>query len=365
MHSVAGMPVDSLQSPKDPSSPSGKNTSVESASASNGTAAGSAEGGTASAGAKEAGISVAPGPMRVLVVTGISGAGKSTALRALEDLGYYCVDNLPLPLVGQFVSLLSQTSQRMAALGIDAREGEFLGGFRGAMADLRRAGHSLEVLFLDAADEVLLRRFSETRRRHPLHGSSASSSASSSGTASKGGLGPEDLRAGIQHERRQLMPLRDEAHAVVDTGDLTVHQLKRVIQERYGRPDSNFSLTLVSFGFKHGLPAEADVVLDVRFLPNPYFIADLSPLSGLDEKVARFVLDHADAQELLRRIEDLLAFYLPRAQREGKAYFTIAIGCTGGRHRSVAVTTELFNRLQARYQITVRHRELGRGLERK
>lgn len=322
---------------------------------------GSAGGETPDPAAPDAPASAAPGSMRVLVVTGISGAGKSTALRALEDLGYYCVDNLPLPLVGQFVSLLSQTSQRMVALGIDAREGEFLTGFRGAMADLRRAGHLLEVLFLDAADEVLLRRFSETRRRHPLHGSSGTSA----GGGDKGRLGADDLRAGIQHERRQLMPLRDEAHAVVDTGDLTVHQLKRVIQERYGRPDSNFSLTLVSFGFKHGLPAEADLVLDVRFLPNPYFIASLSPLTGLDEPVARFVLEHGDAQELLRRIEDLLAFYLPRAQREGKAYFTIAIGCTGGRHRSVAVATELFNRLQTRYQITVRHRELGRGLERK
>jgi UPF0042 nucleotide-binding protein len=160
------------------------------------------------------------------------------------------------------------------------------------------------------------------------------------------------------------MPLRDEAHTVVDTGDLTVHQLKRVIQERYGE-GNNFALTLISFGFKHGLPAEADLVLDVRFLPNPYFLPDLSPLTGLEEAVSRFVLSGADAQELLRRIEDLLAFYLPRAQREGKAYFTIAIGCTGGRHRSVAVTVELFNRLQTRYQITVRHRELGRILERK
>lgn len=353
MHSVAGMPVDPPQQPLSPSSPSEDSPSGAASTASSG-------GDVAAASSADSGPSATPGPLRVLVVTGISGAGKSTALRALEDLGYYCVDNLPLPLVGQFVSLLSQTSQRMVALGIDAREGEFLAGFRGAMADLRRAGHSLEVLFLDAADEVLLRRFSETRRRHPLHGSPAAS-----GAGVKSSLGADDLRAGIQHERRQLMPLRDEAHAVVDTGDLTVHQLKRVIQERYGRPDSNFSLTLVSFGFKHGLPAEADLVLDVRFLPNPYFIASLSPLTGLDEPVARFVLEHADAQELLRRIEDLLAFYLPRAQREGKAYFTIAIGCTGGRHRSVAVTTELFNRLQTRYQITVRHRELGRGLERK
>jgi UPF0042 nucleotide-binding protein len=313
-------------------------------------------------------VSAPAGTLRVLVVTGISGAGKSTALRALEDIGYYCVDNLPLPLVEQFVNLLAQTSQRKVALGIDARAGEFLHGFRSAMADLRRAGHSLEVLFLDAADEVLLRRFSETRRRLPLHGQPAlvGSQGARSPDPARGPATPaaDDLRAGIQHERQQLMPLRDEAHTVVDTGDLTVHQLKRVIQERYGE-GNNFALTLISFGFKHGLPAEADLVLDVRFLPNPYFLPDLSPLTGLEEAVSRFVLSGADAQELLRRIEDLLAFYLPRAQREGKAYFTIAIGCTGGRHRSVAVTVELFNRLQSRYQITVRHRELGRILERK
>lgn len=319
-------------------------------------------------------VAAGSGTLRVLVVTGISGAGKSTALRALEDIGYYCVDNLPLPLVGQFISLLSQTSQHTVALGIDAREGEFLSGFRTAMAELRRAGHALEVLFLDAADEVLLRRFSETRRRHPLHGQPAvASTAAARGPDPRGGSAGnsaasqpvDDLRAGIQDERRQLMPLRDEAHTVVDTGDLTVHQLKRVIQERYGCPENNFALTLVSFGFKHGLPAEADLVLDVRFLPNPYFIPELSPKTGLEEAVARFVLQGPDAQELLRRIEDLLAFYLPRAQREGKAYFTIAIGCTGGRHRSVAMTVELFNRLQSRYQITVRHRELGRAPERK
>jgi UPF0042 nucleotide-binding protein len=210
------------------------------------------------------------------------------------------------------------------------------------MADLRRAGHSVEVLFLDASDEVLLRRFSETRRRHPLLG--------------------DDLRAGLRHERQQLMPLRDESHAVVDTADLNVHQLKGVIQERYGRSRQKLATTLVSFGYKHGLPAEADLVFDVRFLPNPYFIEQLSAHTGLHESVSRFVLEHPDTQEFLSRALDLLKFYLPRAEREGKAYLTVAIGCTGGRHRSVAVATELFNRLSSSYQLSVRHRELGRGL---
>jgi UPF0042 nucleotide-binding protein len=281
--------------------------------------------------------------LRILVVTGVSGAGKSTALRALEDVGFYCVDNLPLPLLGQFVRLLQHSGQRQAALVIDAREGEFLSGFRDAMEALRKGGHSPEVLFLDAADDVLVRRFSETRRRHPLHG--------------------DDLRAAITDERRELLPLREEAHAVVDTGGLNVHQLKGVIQERYGRAGQPLAITLLSFGYKHGMPVEADIVFDVRFLPNPYFVAELSAMTGLSEEVARFVLRHPDAEAFLHHAVALLDFYLPRAQREGKAYLTIAVGCTGGRHRSVAVASELFNRLGAQYQITVRHRELGRGRE--
>ncbi|MFO0577131.1 MAG: RNase adapter RapZ [Polyangia bacterium] len=281
--------------------------------------------------------------MRILVVTGVSGAGKSTALRALEDVGFYCVDNLPLPLLNQFVTLLGQSGQQQAALVIDAREGEYLAGFRAAMADLRAAGHDLEVLFLDAPDDVLLRRFSETRRRHPLHG--------------------DDLRAAILDERRELLPLREDAHAVVDTGSLNVHQLKGVIMERYGRHGQPLAVTFLSFGYKQGMPAEADLVLDVRFLPNPYFVAELSAQTGLVPEVARFVLSHPDADQFLDRAAALLDFYLPRAQREGKSYLTVAIGCTGGRHRSVAIVTELFNRLGSRYQITVRHRELGRGRE--
>ena len=281
--------------------------------------------------------------IRVLIVTGISGAGKSTALRALEDVGYYCVDNLPLPLLTQFVGLLSASGKTQAALVIDAREGQFLGGAREILGQLRVEGHAIEVLFLDAADEVLLRRFSETRRRHPLHG--------------------DDLRAGIQHERQVLHPLKEEAQAIVETSGLTVHQLKGVIQERYGRSLGTLAVTLLSFGFKHGLPAEADITLDVRFLPNPYFVEHLSALTGTTEPVASFVLDNPDAREFLQLTEALLQFYLPRAEREGKAYLTIAVGCTGGRHRSVAVVLELAFRLGKRYPITVRHRDISRGRE--
>ena len=280
--------------------------------------------------------------MRIVVVTGLSGAGKSTVLRALEDLGYFCVDNLPLPLADKFVDLLDANNEtEKAAIVVDAREGEFLSQYRDVVRTLRAKGHPVEVLFLDAPDDTLLRRFSETRRRHPVAG--------------------DDLRAGMARERRILQPLRDDAEAIVDTGNLNVHQLKGIIQERYGRSAGALSVTLLSFGFKHGFPTESDEVLDVRFLPNPYFVESLSAHTGLEPHVARFVLDNDDAREFLKKIEELLLFSLPRFEREGKAYLTIAIGCTGGRHRSVAVADELGRRLSGKWPLTVRHRDLDRG----
>jgi UPF0042 nucleotide-binding protein len=280
--------------------------------------------------------------MRIVIITGVSGAGKSTALRALEDGGYYCVDNLPLPLLGRFIDLLSATGEaRKTGLVVDAREGDFLQGYREAFAGLGERGKELDVLFLDASDEVLVRRFSETRRKHPLAG--------------------EDLRQGIRIERELLAGLREVATAVVDTANLNVHQLKGVIQERYCRSNGDFALTLLSFGFKHGLPAEADMVFDVRFLPNPYFEASLSAGCGTDPEVARYVLDSDEARQYLGRVQDLLEWLLPRTEREGKGYFTVAIGCTGGRHRSVAVAVELQRRLAGKHPVTVRHRDLGRG----
>jgi UPF0042 nucleotide-binding protein len=281
--------------------------------------------------------------MRIVIVTGVSGAGKSTALKALEDLGFYCVDNMPLPLLPRFVELLHQSGETsQAALVVDAREGDFLTGYRETFEELRRSQHQLEVLFLDASDDVLVRRFSETRRRHPLAG--------------------EDLREGIVREREMLRGLREEKNcAFVDTANLNVHQLKGVIQERYRRGGEVLGITLLSFGYKHGLPAEADVVLDVRFLPNPYFVEALSASTGEDQQVREFVLENADGRDFVDRAQALVEFMLPRAEREGKAYLTVAIGCTGGRHRSVAVVQELAKRLPKRHPLTVRHRDLSRG----
>ena len=277
--------------------------------------------------------------MDLVFVTGVSGAGKSTALRALEDIAYYCVDNMPLPLLSSFVELLARSSDvSQAALVFDARAGRFLEGYHDALQALRRGGHKVEVLFLEASDEVLVRRFSETRRRHPLSG--------------------EDLRKGILLEREMLRGLREEATAVVDTGMLSVHQLKGVIQERYRRSGDLLGVTLLSFGFKHGLPPESDLVLDVRFLPNPYFVEELTAATGKEPRVSSFVLDNEDAKELLERYTGMLHFLLPRMQKEGKAYLTVAIGCTGGRHRSVAIVEELARRMPKDFPLTVRHRDL-------
>jgi UPF0042 nucleotide-binding protein len=279
--------------------------------------------------------------MKLVVVTGVSGAGKSTALRALEDLGYYCADNLPLPLLPKFVELLATREEiDRAALGIDARGGEFLQDATKIFADIRAAGHILEFLYLEANDEILIRRFSETRRRHPLSDT--------------------DIRAGLVAEREQLSALRHEANAVVDTGALTVHVLRALIQERYGRAEGGLAVTLLSFGFKHGLPAEADIVLDVRFLPNPFFVPQLSAMSGEDEAVKRFVLDDPETRDFVEKAEALLKTSVRGFAREGKSYATVAIGCTGGRHRSVAIANELGRRLGTDIPISIRHRDIQR-----
>lgn len=283
--------------------------------------------------------------LRAIVVTGLSGSGKTTALHVLEDLGFYCIDNLPVALLPRFVELwgTSMEEVRRVALGIDARERHFLHDFPRVFDELRHAGVKLEVLYLDASDDVLQRRFSETRRPHP---------------AAEGG----SLADGIRREREKLRALREVADRVIDTSAFTVHELRDALRQRLASPEEgSLTISLVSFGYKYGLPTDADLAFDCRFLPNPFFVEELRPKVGTDPAVAHYVLDRDDTQTFLERVMALLEFTLPGYQREGKSYLTIAVGCTGGRHRSVALVEELRDRLQAHgHRVLVRHRDVAR-----
>jgi RNase adapter protein RapZ len=280
--------------------------------------------------------------LRIVLITGISGAGKTTALRALEDLGFYCVDNLPLPLLDDFIATMKrEPTVEKVALVVDARLRSYTEGYALAAMDHRAKGNLWELLYVDARDDLLVRRFSQTRRRHPLNAA--------------------DLLAGLDEERELLAPLRAQAGTCIDSTDLTVHQLKQVVQDRYRSDETTLVLTVISFGFRYGLPAQADLVFDVRFLPNPYFIEDLRALSGKQAPVADYVFASEEAQGFLQHAEKMLDFLVPLYHREGKVYLTVAIGCTGGRHRSVALTEKMGNRLAALHNVQIRHRDLERS----
>lgn len=293
----------------------------------------------------------------VVVVSGLSGAGKSQALHALEDLGFFCVDNLPTLLAPQAVALCERGEMTRLALGIDVRVRAFLGEVGNVLQLLEAGGQrNLHVLFLDASDETLLHRFSETRRPHPL-------AAESGVSGSEGALAVLD---GVRVERERLAPLRARATRVIDTTNTSVHELRRILVAHFGPASGGaprMVTRIVSFGFKYGTPVDADLVLDVRFLDNPYFVPDLKLLTGLDEPVSAYVLAAPETQEFLHRTSALLEYVLPRYEREGKSYLTIAIGCTGGRHRSVAVAEALASGLSAAggAPIGVVHRDIHRG----
>jgi UPF0042 nucleotide-binding protein len=286
---------------------------------------------------------------RIVVVTGLSGAGKSTATKALEDLGFFCIDNLPVMLLPKLLELVSHgTSDEVQRLAIvvDAREGRFLDSTPAALEEVRREGHQLEVVFLDCADDALMRRFSETRRRHPLS--------------------PEgSVQEGIALERGMLTQLRALADQIVDTTRMNVHELRDVITAKFGGPgqDDKLNLTLLSFGFRNGIPPASDLVFDVRFLPNPYFVEGLKPHPGTDPRVAAWVLERMQTQEFLARLESLLQFLIPQYRAEGKSYLTVSIGCTGGRHRSVALAEELGRRLteKQRANVKITHRDVTKA----
>lgn len=287
-----------------------------------------------------------PPPIPFVVITGLSGAGKSYAIKCFEDMGFFCVDNLPTTLMPTFAELVARSTQRIhrVALGVDVREGEYLFHLLDALGELRKRGHRIEVLFLEANEETLVRRYHETRRRHPM--------------APDG-----NVLDGIRAEKKAMSHMREIADRIVDTSSLTVHQFKDLLIDAYvtAKERPGLSVSLVSFGFKHGLPVDAELVFDVRFLPNPHFVEELRMLDGRAVPVREFVMKHHETNELVRRIESLLEFVVPASQREGKSYLTIAVGCTGGRHRSVALVEELRGFLdRLGFPATIVHRDIDR-----
>ncbi len=283
--------------------------------------------------------------IRLVILSGPSGSGKSTAINALEDLGYFCVDNLPVSLLPKFMELLEQSSEiTKVAVVVDVREREFLKGFTLVFSSLKEAGYNVELLYLESDDDAIVRRFSETRRRHPL-------------------AGEESPLEGVVKERELLVEVKFHADRVVDTTAFNVHQLREVITQYYTGPVGlEMTLNLMSFGFRYGVPMEADIVKDIRFLPNPYFDEPLKALDGTDASVVDFVLSSPETKEFLIRLKDFLSYLMPLYCKEGKSYLTVAIGCTGGRHRSVVVADMLMKELDLKgVAVRRRHRDMEKG----
>ncbi|MBC7254107.1 MAG: RNase adapter RapZ [Actinobacteria bacterium] len=285
--------------------------------------------------------------MEITIITGLSGAGKSVAIKSLEDLGYFCVDNLPPSLLLKMVELCSQGAsglEKLAAV-IDVRGGEFFRDLNQALEELDRGRVPYQIIFLEADDDTLVRRFKETRRAHPLH--------------SEGGI-----LGSIAKERELLRGLRARADVVIDTSRSSVHQLREQIMNRYQAREAAESLemSLVSFGYKYGLPLDADMVFDLRFLPNPFWVDELRERDGTDPMVRDYVLGQPESEEFLERLQSLILYLKDRFVREGRRYVTLAMGCTGGRHRSVVLVEELAGRLRkAGIKAEVRHRDMERG----
>jgi len=284
---------------------------------------------------------------RLVVITGLSGSGKSLAAKCFEDLGYFCVDNLPVDLIDPFCELIQRGGEQLrhAALVIDARERRFLDRFPEVLPAVRDRGIPVKLLFFDCSDDVLKRRFSETRRPHPMAGRDGT------------------LEQAIVAERRALLPLREMADRIIDTSKYTPHELRGFLQNSFGvSPERKGpNVNIVSFGFKYGVPAEADLLFDVRFLPNPFFVEDLRWLDGRSAEVQAFLDESETSRELMRRLQEFLDFLIPHYAAEGKTYLSVALGCTGGKHRSVALAEKLGHYLAERkLPYSVSHRDLGR-----
>lgn len=282
--------------------------------------------------------------LHIMIITGLSGSGKSTAMSALEDAGYYCVDNMPVLLFPKFLELPLKSSPDIAGLGfaMDLREKEFINSYPEVFEDLTRKGYDFSIIFLEADEQVLVRRFSQTRRQHPLHSGS-------------------QLIESIRKEKTLLEDLRKRADKIIDTSRYDVHTLKSVIKSLASKSTSgSMKISIMSFGFKYGLPSESDLVMDVRFLNNPYFVPELKDFSGLNPDVRHFVLENKETPKFLNQFLSLVDYLIPLYKREGKSYLTMSIGCTGGRHRSVVISSVLFEHLsKTENNVTLTHRDMG------
>lgn len=281
--------------------------------------------------------------MNLVIVSGLSGSGKSSAINILEDLGYYCVDNLPPQLISTFLNLCKKSSTKIekVALGIDIREGEFLNNIHDEVKILKKSGNKIEYIFLDASDQTLIKRYKESRRIHPL--------------APKG-----NLVEGIKKERLALKKIRESSAHIIDTSTLSVHQLKQIVKDIFGKSQKEkLILNFSSFGYKFGIPSDPDIMIDVRFLPNPHFNEKIKKFNGLDLKIKKFVLNGSESRVFLDKLIDFLDFLFDKYILEGKSYLTVAIGCTGGKHRSVVIVEELGKRFK-KLNPNISHRDISK-----
>ena len=284
--------------------------------------------------------------MRFVIVTGMSGGGKSTAQKMLEDFGFYCVDNLPVSLIEKFVELIAMPNSEISkvALGLDVRAGQSFEEVTGVLEQLKKKGYNFEILFMDANEAALIKRYKESRRVHPL---------SADGR----------IKEGVKKERKILEKIKKSADYVIDTSNLLTRELKNELNRIFVQNEEYNSLivTVMSFGFKYGIPTDSDLVFDVRFLPNPYYIEELKPLTGMDEKVQEYVMNAPESEIFLQKLADMTQFLLPNYVKEGKYRLVIAIGCTGGQHRSVTLANELYKRLkdEGQYSVKLIHRDIA------